>query len=233
MVILAGTGRSAIEYCGVAKPAQITGYKVFSPANACGSLDGKDGENHMWHVIQTFCGQEEKTADMIRKQIPPCYMEECFIPQKERLRKFCGSWHKVEEIMFPGYVFTSTRQPDRLYQELKKIPKLTKVLGREGEYFAPLNRKEEEMVRSIGDQNHKTSLSKIKILAGKQNLGKHNQGKQIRIIEGPLKNYVGNIVKVNLHKREVVIEVEFMGGLKELHLGIEMVEDSFCSFEDL
>ena len=34
----------------------------------------------------------------------------------------------------------------------------------------------------------------------------------------------GNIVKTDLHKREVMIAVEFMGRKMELKMGIEMVE---------
>ena len=43
------------------------------------------------------------------------------------------------------------------------------------------------------------------------------------MVEGPLKDYVGNVVKVNLHKREAVIRVMFMGRETELKVGVEMV----------
>ena len=47
---------------------------------------------------------------------------------------------------------------------------------------------------------------------------------KIRVLEGPLRDYVGDVVKVNLHKREVVIRVTFMGREMELKLGVEMVD---------
>ena len=49
------------------------------------------------------------------------------------------------------------------------------------------------------------------------------EGNQIQVIDGPLKGYVGNIVKINLHKREVIVRVEFMERRMELKMGIEMV----------
>lgn len=168
----------------------------------------------MWYVIQTYGGEEERTADMIRCQISSYFMEECFIPKRERMKKFCGTWNKVEEVLFHGYVFANSNRPEELYQELKIIPKLTKVLGRENAYFFPLNEAEERLVRRIGDKNHKTGVSKIEI----------DKGKKIRVIEGPLKNFVGDVVKVNLHKREVVVRVEFMGKPVELFMGVEMVK---------
>ncbi len=168
----------------------------------------------MWYVIQTLGGQEEKTADMIKKQIPSHYIEECFVPKRERMKKFHGSWNKVEEILFRGYVFASSEKPEELYQELRGIPRLTKVIGREKGYFYSLTMEEEMLIRGIGDQNHKTGLSRVQI----------EDGEKIRVIQGPLGGYIGDVVKVNLHKREVVIKVKFMGKPVNLFMGIEMVE---------
>ena len=38
-----------------------------------------------------------------------------------------------------------------------------------------------------------------------------------------MKDYVGAVVKVDLHKREAVVKVEFMGREMELKMGIEMI----------
>lgn len=169
----------------------------------------------MWYVIQTLGGEEEQTADMIRKMIPSSCLEECFVPKRERMKKFHGVWNKVEEILFHGYVFVVSERPKELYQELKQIPRLTKVLGREGQYFFSLNKEDEGIVRGLGDKEHKTSVSKIEIA----------EGRQIRVVEGPLKDFEGNVVKVNLHKREVAVQVRFMGREMELYMGVEMVRE--------
>lgn len=168
----------------------------------------------MWYVIQTIGGKEEETADMIRKMIPSNYMEECFIPKRERMKKFHGSWNKVEEVLFRGYVFVVSQQTEELYQELRRIPRMTKLLGKEQDYFIPLNKEEERLVCGIGNREHRTFLSKVEI----------KEGKMVQVIDGPLKDYVGKIVKVNLHKREVKIRVEFMNRPLELYMGIEMVD---------
>lgn len=167
----------------------------------------------MWYVIQTLSGAEEQTADVIRKMVSADIVQECFVPKRERMKKFHGMWNKVEEILFQGYAFVVSDKPEELYERLRQVPKLTKVLGREAELFYPLSEKEEMLVRGIGDQKHKTSLSKVAI----------GEGKKIHVIDGPLKGYVGNVVKVNLHKREVMVKVEFMGREMELKMGVEMV----------
>ena len=113
----------------------------------------------MWYVIQTLSGQEEKTADMIRKFVGPDFIEECFVPKRERLKKFHGSWNKEEEVLFQGYAFVISDRPEELYEELKKVPKLAKVLGRDTDYFFALGEKEKKFVESVGNIEHKTALS--------------------------------------------------------------------------
>lgn len=168
----------------------------------------------MWYVIQTLGGEEEKTADIIKKRVSSYYIEDCFIPKRERMKKFHGYWNKVEEILFPGYVFVISQQPEVLYQELRQIPKLTKILGRENEHFVTLDEEEQRLIQEIGDEDHRTSLSKVTVA----------EGNRVQVIEGPLKGYLGNVVKVNLHKREVIVKVSFMGREIELFMGVEMVD---------
>ena len=178
------------------------------------SFEVPEGVEAMWYVIQVMGGREENTADMIRKRISSETIEECFIPKKERLKKFKGRWQQIEEILFPGYVFAEAKDPEELYRQLKQITMMTKVL-QDGEFhFLPLSEEEERQIKGMGDHSHITGLSKVRV----------EEGKQVAILEGPLKNMEGKIVKVDLHKREVIVNVLFMGRNVKLKLGIEMVE---------
>ena len=51
-----------------------------------------------------------------------------------------------------------------------------------------------------------------------------NDNDEIKILSGPLQNMEGMIKRINLHKRIAEVEVEFMGRMTVIHLGIEMVE---------
>lgn len=169
----------------------------------------------MWYVIQTLSGEEERTAHVITKMVSPDLIKECFVPKRERMKKFHGSWNKVEEVLFQGYAFVDSEKPVELYEELRQVPRLTKVLGREKDFFYPLEEKEEKLVRTIGDEKHRTSLSRVIV----------KEGKKIQVIDGPLKGYAGEVAEVNLHKREVTVRVEFMGRKLELKMGVEMVNE--------
>ena len=97
---------------------------------------------------------------------------------------------------------------------MQQIPKLTKILGRENEYFVALKVEEQRLIQEIGDKDHRTSLSKVTV----------TEGNRVQVVDGPLKGYMGNVIKVNLHKREVIVKVTFMGREIELFMGIEMVD---------
>ena len=150
----------------------------------------------MWYVIQTLGGAETRTADMIQKMVSRDCLVECFVPKRERLKKFRGCWNKVEDVLFQGYVFAISEKPEELYEELKRIPSFTRVLGREEGWFSGLGKQEEDFVRGIGDERHKTSISKITV----------HEGKRIRVVDGPLKDYEGDVVKVDLHRKETGAE---------------------------
>lgn len=192
----------------------------------------------MWYVIQVAGGQEEETAALIQKQIPHEILTECFIPRKERVKKFHGRWQQVEEILFPGYVFSVTAQPEELFLRLKRVTRLTKLLKDGESFFIPLSEKEEEFIRSIGDNYHITRLSRLLIRETKETgtgNGKENGasgaglcfdnlvGKEVVILSGPLKNHPGRILSCNLHKREVTVALPFMGRETEVRMGIEIV----------
>lgn len=174
----------------------------------------------MWYVMQVVSGQENRTAMLVERMVPEEILESCVLPTRRLRKKFQGAWHEVTEKLFPGYVFLITGQPQLLYEELKRIPLLTRMLGQCGEYFVPLPEADVRMMEKFLDGPGKpddleAEISKVAV----------EEGKQIKILAGPLKNLEGQIKKVNLHKRTAAVEVEFMGGKLLIYLGIEIVNE--------
>lgn len=114
--------------------------------------------------------------------------------------------------MIPGYVFMISKQPRLLYEELKQISALTRLLGRYREYFTPLSEKDVRLLEKLragmnNSGNMEVEISRIVVEEG------------IRILSGSLVNLEGQIRKVNLHKRIAEVEVEFMGSKSLIYLG--------------
>lgn len=171
----------------------------------------------MWYVMQVMSGWEGKCAMMLERNIPDEILEKCFVPMRRMKKKYHGKWHEVTEKLFPGYVFLVSGQPRVLYDELKNVPMLTKLLGSCEEYFTPLSQKDVRFLHRLQNMESKSDgvgISKVSV----------GEDSHIRVIAGPLKNLEGQIRKINLHKRIALVEADFMGNRALLHLGIEIVE---------
>ena len=164
-------------------------------------------------------GQENRTVFLVEKMVSKGILESCFVPVRRLRKKYHGAWHEVTEKLFPGYVFMISKQPQLLYEELKRIPALTRLLGRCGEYVTPLPEKDVRMMEKL--QNGMVDGGALEVGISRIAV---EEGSQIRILSGPLKDLEGQIRKVNLHKRIAEVEMEFMGSRSVVYLGVEMVE---------
>ncbi len=176
------------------------------------SFSGKS--TRMWYVIQVISGKEEATLNMIKKYGAQKYIKECFSPRYERRRKYLGQWHQEKAILFPGYIFVISNQVEELYQALKKIPELTKLLG-VGEKWTAMTKEDVEIVE---------------LLSGKERVVKFSEGyiagEKVVVVKGPLKGMEGTIRKVDRHKRKAYLEIPMFGRVLNAQVGLEIVEKS-------
>ena len=183
------------------------------------NVEEKEKES-AWYVMQVATGREHQTIRLMESVLEEGILKKCFVPMRKRTRKRQGKITNITERLFPGYVFLITEKPLTLYRVLKEIPTLTKLLGNCEELYTPLSEKDIRLLQQLKDWERTpereapaVELSRIAV----------EEGKQITIMSGPLKNLEGLIKKVDLHKRIAVVEVEFMGQKSQIHLGIEMV----------
>lgn len=178
-----------------------------------------------YYVLQVAPREEEKAETHIRRLLPDELYGQCFHPMRLIKKKFHGKWMEVHEKLLPGYVFITTESAEALYLQLKKIPLLTKMLGRELEYFVRLSGKERQWLDLLLRQNGSVNAF-AKSLPNEVGLSQIDiqEGNEILIVSGPLAEMEGMVRKINLHKRVAEVEVPFMNGSTVIHLGIEMVE---------
>lgn len=169
----------------------------------------------MWYVIQTHTGEEEELITMIKRMIPKEYYEECFFIRRERFRKLGGECKIDLYPLFPAYVFVVTEDPERMFLELKRVPKLTKLLSDQDASFFYVEKEEEIFLRSMQDEEHVVRRSLVEV---------DSKGQIIRA-DGPVGMYFDRIVKQRLRKRYVWIEQELLGKKREIYLGIKLKED--------
>ena len=184
----------------------------------------------MYYVLQVAPGAEDKTETHIETILPDDIYGHCFHPTSHLRKRFHGVWKDMHEKLLPGYVFITTDDIEAVFIRLKRVPMLTNILGRDGDCFIKLADHEVQWLEKL-----------LQLDAGRQPGGQNNgngsryeaaisqigfdEGNEIKIISGPLKDMEGMVKKINLHKRTAEVEVEFMGRKTAVYLGIELLMD--------
>lgn len=171
----------------------------------------------MWYAIQTITGNEEETAESIRRAVDKEVYEECFLLKREAVWRIRGTCRVHVERLFPGYVFISTEHPKELYRQLKQVSSYTRILGKEEEEFYPVSPEEEEFLRELlnGDGEYTVRLSWAET---------DEQG-NITACGAPLQKYLPQVIKKRIRLRYVVIRVRLFGRDREILLGIRLEGD--------
>ncbi|MFQ9924872.1 MAG: antiterminator LoaP [Beduini sp.] len=165
-----------------------------------------------WYVIQVRSGHEKEIADKCRSLISKEVLQDCFIPEYYVQKKFHGQWHKVKQILFKGYVFLISDHIEELFNELKKIPDFTKVIGKKKEEIYPLKEEEVVFLVNFSKEDHIVDMS----------IG-YIEGEQIYVTEGPLKGKEGMIQKIDRHKRMAYIQVSLFNEETTAKVGLEII----------
>jgi len=165
----------------------------------------------MWYVVQVRTGDERKLAERLKLEIK-AENEDIFVPLFERKKSVKGEWTKVTMPLFPGYIFFETDDVKDFCLRLKKINAFTKILGTESG-FSSISPDEEKFLKILIGDNYVAEES-VGVI----------EGDKIVIKYGPLRGLEGNILKVNRHKRIALVKADFMGGPREIKVGLEIID---------
>lgn len=165
----------------------------------------------MWYVIQVRTGTEREIIKQCQTVISQEILEKSFLPCFEEMKRYQGSWHKEQKLLFPGYVFLISEDSKQLYQRLKQVIGLTKLL-KTGDQIISLTDAEIQFLLKFG---------------GKEQLVKMSTGfmekDQITILDGPLKGMEGYIKKIDRHRREASLTLSMFGRLLDVKVGLEII----------
>ena len=165
----------------------------------------------MWYVVQVRTGTEENIRTQCLRKISSEILERCFIPYYEEKKRIRGEWTVKKKVLFPGYVFVVTEDRDQLYQSLKSVAGLTKLIGT-GREVVPLTEEEKQFMLDFGGEEQVVPMSEGII-----------ENAVTKIRSGPLKGKEGLIRKIDRHKRKAWLEVEMFGRKQEIEVGLEIV----------
>lgn len=165
----------------------------------------------MWYVIQVRTGAEENIRQQCIARIPTTVLKRCFLPYYEEKKKIRGSWTVQKKHLFPGYVFAVTDDIETLYEMLKNVMGMTRLLG-VGEDIVSLTEEEVQLLKRFGGEEQIVEMSEGII-----------ENSVMKILSGPLTGMEGAIRKIDRHKRKAWIEIEMFGRLQIVQVGLEIL----------
>jgi transcriptional antiterminator NusG len=196
----------------------------------------------MCYVIYTGAGREKTAQRMIFKLVPHELYSRVFYPFRHMRKKIGGNWADIYEWLIPGYLFVITDRPAELYTALRRVPRLTKLLGRIGDgssrEFTPVAPDEETWLRALLGDNWFDPASQLPADAANPtgsdadndpaalaalSMIDFDEHDRVRILSGPLMTFSAQVRRIDLHRRFAEVEVNFMGHPQFLRLGLEIL----------
>ncbi len=177
-----------------------------------------------YYVIQVSSGTESVTETYIRKYVSKESYSEMFHPMRLVRKKIRGVWKDVHQKLLPGYIFVKTSNPEIFFTELKKVPKMTKMLGADRDYFVALNDDEEKWLLWLLDKCHGSETNPYTDYEVGLSYVEFDENDRISIVSGPLLGFEGEIKRINKHKRLAEIETTFMGKVIRVSMGLELIK---------
>lgn len=164
-----------------------------------------------WYVVHTYSGYENKVASNLRTTVENRDLHHLFddikVPTETVEEITDGKTKEVERKLFPGYVFIKMVYTDESWYVVKNIRGCTGFVGPESKPV-PLSDEEAE---KMGVETRSIEVS-------------YSVGDSVRIIDGPLEDYVGTVESIDIEKNCVRVTVSMFGRETPTELELDEVE---------
>jgi len=168
-------------------------------------------ENGKWYVVHTYSGYENKVKANIEKTVENRNMKnlifEVKVPMREQIEVKDGKRKSVLRNIYPGYVMIKMDMSDEAWYAVRNTRGVTGFVGH-GSKPIPLT---DEEIRIMG----------VEQIAVKINV---EPGDNIRVIFGPLENFIGVIDEIYPEKQKVKVSVSMFGRDTPIELRYDQIQ---------
>ena len=168
-------------------------------------------ERAKWYVVHTYSGYENKVKATIEKTVENRNLQNLLVdiqvPMEEVIEEKDGKQKVTLKKKFPGYVFIKMFMSDESWYVVRNTRGVTSFVG-PGSKPVPLT---EEEIESMG------------IIEMPQEIDLE-VGESVKIISGPLKDFVAVIQEIVLEKRKIKGSVDMFGRETLAELDFNQVE---------
>jgi transcriptional antiterminator NusG len=168
-----------------------------------------------WYIIHTYSGHENKVAVTLKQRAEvkgfTDKIFQMFIPTQQKVVISEGKKRKVNERLFPGYVYINMLMDEDSWKLVRATQGVTGFVGA-GATPTPL------------PENEVAALMKYVVSDAPKFEMKFAEGDSVKIVEGPFSDHIGKISEVNEDQGKVKVLVSFFG--KEVPLELDFAQIS-------
>ncbi|MDR1728502.1 MAG: transcription termination/antitermination protein NusG [Acidobacteriota bacterium] len=170
-----------------------------------------------WYIIHTYSGYERKVADSLMTRIQAHDLGDCIgqilIPQEDVAAIKNGKKVVAKKLTFPGYILIEMTMTDQAWHIVRDTPKVTGFIST-GKKPTPLTAQEIDEVVNRAAVTAEQPKPKFTF----------DRGEKIKIIDGPFKDFEGDVEDVNPERNTLKVMLTILGRATPVELETEQVE---------
>jgi len=173
-----------------------------------------------WYVVNTVSGYEYKVKEKLDMMIKNStdIQESIFrviVPEQTIVEYKDGVKKERVKKMFPGYVMVEMIMSDEVWFIVRNTQGVTGFIGSSGKGAKPIPLLPEEVDRILNSMG----MSRLDVAKDLE------EGKKVKIADGPFKDMIGKIKKLDLENKKVELVVDLFGQETSVEVELTQIEN--------
>lgn len=171
-----------------------------------------------WYAVQAFSGFEKSVQKGIEERVARSGLQDQFgqilVPIEEVIEMKAGQKTISERKLYPGYVLVQMDMTDESWHLVKSTPRVTAFIGGSAQKPTPIKDKEVDIILQRIDDSKSNPIQKLTF----------EKGESVRVIDGPFKDFSGNVEDINYEKSKLRVAVVIFGRSTPVELEFSQIE---------
>lgn len=171
-----------------------------------------------WYAVQVYSGYEKSVLRALEERVARSDFKDMFdqilVPVEEVVEMKAGQKSISERKLYPGYVLVQMEMSDDTWHLVKSTPRVTAFIGGTALKPTPIKDKEVEIILQRMDDSKSNPTQKLTF----------EKGESVRVVDGPFKEFSGNVEDINYEKSKLRVSVVIFGRSTPVELDFSQIE---------
>jgi len=171
-----------------------------------------------WYAVQVYSGYEKSVLRALEERVARSDFKDMFgqilVPVEEVVEMKAGQKTISERKLYPGYVLVQMEMSDDTWHLVKSTPRVTAFIGGTALKPTPIKDKEVEIILQRMDDSKSNPTQKLTF----------EKGESVRVVDGPFKEFSGNVEDINYEKSKLRVSVVIFGRSTPVELDFSQIE---------